>query len=454
MLALPPATDGAPPRRIGIIFGAAGEGGFFARTMDEPGVFLAPPALRDVASRPAVDRGRFRIDPATLTRLALTRSGARIVLSRAPEGDRLERLDRDDAGPDERLESALAALSADGAVHTGPPAREEGIDHPTLEIDAIRRGDGGPPLETRITVGAIGAPERAGKGEAYFARVAGVDATFVVPKACVDAILDALVIRGRHGAPSCWRTASWTSATGGAPWARSASWKRWSEKRAPSLLRGFLPQRQDLELAQGVREVPRVKGATNGLFVGCRRVLMAVRQESLLGLLDGHPSHVNADGRREPAVSQQRAVEHREPIGRVLLPEALVDHHLLGVVRPPLDERIAAEGLLHTRRRVLRSAALHEVPRVHLVNRRGEQVSERAEVSGALRLRPGAIRDRQLIKRAPGGVEGAAHLDGSRVPALVGGRLSHGGRVARCQRDDRVERRRTRGRSPSCALRS
>src|SRR4029077_18474603 len=135
MLALAPATDGASPRRIGVIFGAAGEGGFFARTMDEPGVIIAPSALRDVASRPAVDRGRCRIDPPTLTRLVLTRSGARIVLSRPPEGGRLERLDRDEAGPDDKRESAVAALRAVDAVHTGPPAREEGIDHPTLELD-------------------------------------------------------------------------------------------------------------------------------------------------------------------------------------------------------------------------------------------------------------------------------------------------------------------------------
>ncbi len=191
MLTLQPLTDGGPPRRVGMIFGESGEGGVYARTLDGPGVFVVPVSLRAMASRPAVDRGRFRIDVATLTRLVLTRNGDKLVLSRPRPDDPIVRMDGEDAGPDDAIERALAALRADDTVHTGPPVREEGLDHPTLEIEATRRAEGGPPTETRIAIGALGAETREGATAAYFARIAGVDATFLVPRDVVDAILEA-----------------------------------------------------------------------------------------------------------------------------------------------------------------------------------------------------------------------------------------------------------------------
>jgi hypothetical protein len=192
MLTLEPIGDGGSPRRVGMIFGKAGEeSDSYARTLDGAEVFLAPAALRDVASRPAVDRSRFRIDVTRVTQLVLIRNGAKLVLSLAGTGDRMARTGDEDAGADDKLEGALAALSADDAVHTGPAVREEGMDHPTLEIEATRRNEAGAPIETRIAIGALGAPMHAGTADAYFARVAGVDATFAVAKPLVDAILDA-----------------------------------------------------------------------------------------------------------------------------------------------------------------------------------------------------------------------------------------------------------------------
>jgi hypothetical protein len=63
------------------------------------------------------------------------------------------------------------------------------MDRPLLAIEATARGDASTPIETRI---AIGAPTRDGTSDAYFARIAGVDATFDVPRAVVSAILEAL----------------------------------------------------------------------------------------------------------------------------------------------------------------------------------------------------------------------------------------------------------------------
>ena len=90
--------------------------------------------------------------------------------------------------PGKSLESALAGLYAEAAVHTGAPDADEGMDRPTIAIQATARGDAGASAETRI---AIGAPMRDGTTEAYFARIEGVDATFAVPRAVVSAILDA-----------------------------------------------------------------------------------------------------------------------------------------------------------------------------------------------------------------------------------------------------------------------
>jgi hypothetical protein len=186
--------DAGPDRSWGILFGDEGEGGTYARALDGQAVFVAPSILREIAARPVIDRSRTRLDPGALTRLTLARGGARLAFRRE-EGGGGSRLVRDaagnDAGPEDKLEVALGRLYAQYAVHAGPPWSQEGMDRPTLEIDATARADAGSlPLETRITIGQA-RPTREFTGGAYFARVAGVDATFVVPKQAVDAILDA-----------------------------------------------------------------------------------------------------------------------------------------------------------------------------------------------------------------------------------------------------------------------
>jgi Domain of unknown function (DUF4340) len=52
-LTLDSATDGAPQARFGLIFGDETEGDVYARTAEGKGVFLAPLALRDLASHPS-----------------------------------------------------------------------------------------------------------------------------------------------------------------------------------------------------------------------------------------------------------------------------------------------------------------------------------------------------------------------------------------------------------------
>jgi Domain of unknown function (DUF4340) len=191
-LGLAPNANGTARAPATLFFGADAAGGVYAKTAGGDGVFVAPLALRGQAARPAIDRARMRIDPAALDRVVVTRGAARIVLE-AEEG-RLTRatdagstVEASDAG-NERLENALASFHAQGALHTGAAAPGEGFDRPTLEIQAIARGD----AAERRTVITIGAPTRMDGGTDYFARTSGVEATFAVSRQCVDAILDAL----------------------------------------------------------------------------------------------------------------------------------------------------------------------------------------------------------------------------------------------------------------------
>jgi hypothetical protein len=200
------AHPGAPPRLISLVFGSQEEHGVYARASEDAAVFLVSPVLRAMASRPLVDRSRFRIDPASVMQVTLVRGGEIIAL--APSGEHLERVpvpggiveDADGAGAKvghaggsvagadgPRWEAALEELYPATALHTGPPARDEGVHTPTLEIELTTRLEGGAPMATRIT---IGAPTRVDSVDSYFARVSGVDATFVVPQKAVAAIAD------------------------------------------------------------------------------------------------------------------------------------------------------------------------------------------------------------------------------------------------------------------------
>jgi hypothetical protein len=187
VLTVSSAGDAGTTAQVGLIFGAAHDGGDYARTLDGDGVLLAPASLRLLASHPAIDRARLRLDPADLASLTLVRGGARCVLDGA-QGHLIRAHEEMDSGSDEKLARAIGAFYAQDAVHPGAPLPGEGFDQPTLEMEASSHGGGGPAADRRITVGAL---TRIGPFEEYFARVSGVNATFAVPKQSVDGILAA-----------------------------------------------------------------------------------------------------------------------------------------------------------------------------------------------------------------------------------------------------------------------
>jgi uncharacterized protein DUF4340 len=182
------ASGDAEMRRVSLVFGAQGGDGVYAHALGDPAVFVVSKVLRQLVSHPAVDRSPLRLDPNALTSVLLVRGTARLLLER--DGDRLVRKggDAGEAGNDERLETALAGLNPEAAIHTGPPARDEGMQRPTLEIVARAAPADGGRGETRIAIGAITPIDGA---DAYFVRASGIDATFVVRRGAVSAILDA-----------------------------------------------------------------------------------------------------------------------------------------------------------------------------------------------------------------------------------------------------------------------
>jgi Domain of unknown function (DUF4340) len=162
------APDGGPARSVTLSFGAdAGGGAFYARTSDDPGVFVASGVLHALAAHPAIDRNRFRLDAHALGPVTVAR------------GDRRRAVALDADAPD-ALARAVEGLYAEAALHTGAPGKSEGIDHPTLEVSGA-----GVHL-------SIGAPAEVDGIDGYYARAAGVDATFIVPKHAVDAIVAAM----------------------------------------------------------------------------------------------------------------------------------------------------------------------------------------------------------------------------------------------------------------------
>jgi hypothetical protein len=175
-LTLDAGAGDAGSRRVSIALGAAGDGGFYARTQDGPAVFVASAGLRAMLAHPAIDRARFRIEAGTGTRVTVIRDGARRAVPA-------------DAGDDDPLAAAVAGLYAQSALHAGPATSDEGLDRPTLELLTTTRSDGGAAVEARIV---IGARTRVDGADAYFARVSGIDATFAVPDARVAAIVGAM----------------------------------------------------------------------------------------------------------------------------------------------------------------------------------------------------------------------------------------------------------------------
>lgn len=162
------APDGGAARTATLSFGGdAGGGSFYARASDDPGVFEASGVLHALATHPVIDRKRFHLDGHALASVTVV------------YGDHRRAAALDSDAPD-ALAKAVEGLYVEAALHTGAPGKSEGMDHPTLEL-----------LGTGVHL-SIGAPATIDGIDGYYARAAGVDATFIAPKHAVDAITAAM----------------------------------------------------------------------------------------------------------------------------------------------------------------------------------------------------------------------------------------------------------------------
>jgi hypothetical protein len=171
-------ADGAT-RSHSMVFAAQPGGTNYARTLEDPAVFSPPQSLRTLLGHPAIDRSPFRIDASSGTRVTLSHDHAMVALRAA--GGTFVRTGAAEAGADS-LGVALAAFYARNAAHAGPPALGEGFDRPVLEIQ-VENPDTTPVSKRILVGGPAGGPD-----ESTFARVSGVNATFVVAGRTIEAL--------------------------------------------------------------------------------------------------------------------------------------------------------------------------------------------------------------------------------------------------------------------------
>jgi hypothetical protein len=191
-MVLEPRSDAAPDagkteRRRRLEIGApAPAGGAFARTAEDPAVFVLPRGVEAAALRLLVDRDSLGAPPAKLRKVTLSRpDGARLVMVREGEAWRLAEPANDPAAAVKvaALVATLDDLSAEMAVAVGAPAKEYGLDTPAHKL--LLEGQDMPPVTL-----VFGAADSLRGLSVRYARRQGVDATFAVARSKLRALDD------------------------------------------------------------------------------------------------------------------------------------------------------------------------------------------------------------------------------------------------------------------------
>jgi hypothetical protein len=164
--------------------GALATGGAYAKLASEPGVFLLPRKVLDTLETLAIDRSVFMVTPDNATRVVLERKGKKLVLEKI--GDAFSRASGVELSATRVSEivDTLIAFRPETAVHTGPARANEGLAAP--ELVAKIESDVGKPRTFRI-----GAGDAWQGTTVHYARVEGVDATYVIAQSKVRVLLEA-----------------------------------------------------------------------------------------------------------------------------------------------------------------------------------------------------------------------------------------------------------------------
>ncbi len=148
--------DGNNPKTI--VLGAEGEGGVYGAIEGRPGVFLAPLALRDLASTIYVSRAALRPEPSLVSRVRVVKAKT----TPSPEAAR----------------EALAGLYAESVLAVGKDALRA-VGTPDVELE-VSVADAGAPRLVRC---APTSPPPGGFGARHACTTTGVLAAFAVPDA-------------------------------------------------------------------------------------------------------------------------------------------------------------------------------------------------------------------------------------------------------------------------------
>jgi hypothetical protein len=181
-------SDQGEERARTLLVGRRVQDGALATLDDEPAVFVLGRAALESLQSLAIDRSSFMLDPAHMKSLELdfgtqslgfeSRGGSLVQVTGTP---RLE--------PDQiqGLLDAVSSLSADAAVHVGPALPAEGIAHPVMTLRAKLEFPGSHGFERSFHIGA---------GDVYrdqsvfFARIDGIDASFVIARGKLIPLLE------------------------------------------------------------------------------------------------------------------------------------------------------------------------------------------------------------------------------------------------------------------------
>jgi hypothetical protein len=163
-----------------LVIGDATSGGAFASLAGNPGVFVLPKRALEVVDTLLFDRSVLMIDPSAAPKIAIFMGERKVELEK--RGTSYEPVGGADLTPArvQQIIDALSTLRVEAAVHTGPQHPNEGLSQPALRVEAGKK---------RFVIGAGDAWRNM---SVYYARAEGSDATYVVARSKVQAILDAL----------------------------------------------------------------------------------------------------------------------------------------------------------------------------------------------------------------------------------------------------------------------
>jgi hypothetical protein len=182
--------DGGQSERF-VYVGTPTSGGAFAALKGETGVFVMPRRMLEALETLLVDRSAFVLDAAEARRISLTAGTTKHELTK--QGNRLVPASGNAELAEakvQRILDALGAMRPEAAIELGPAKAEYGFDKPELTVRIER--EPGPAERSKPLVYRIGAGDSWRKLSIHYARIEGIDATFVITRNKVRELLDGL----------------------------------------------------------------------------------------------------------------------------------------------------------------------------------------------------------------------------------------------------------------------